>query len=426
MDLFDTMNTNKKQPLAMRLRPKTLETFFGQKHLINKDSLLSRAIRANCLGNCIFYGPPGTGKTTLANIIANICKGNFVRLNAINSGVSDAKKVIDDARNNMKMYGTKTYLLLDECHRWSKSQSDSILEAMEDGSIVFIGATTENPYFSMTRAIVSRCTIYEFKPLTKEEIKEILQNALIDKENGFGSMNIKIEDDALVHISTIVGGDVRSALNALELAVLSTPINKDGQIYIDLKTAENSIQKKALSIDENMFYDMLSAFCKSLRGSDAEGALYYSNLLIESGCDPLTIARRLVVHSAEDVGLADPFALVISNTALQVLKDLGLPEGNIPLCEAIIYVCEAPKSNSTIVAINNAKNDIKKFGTLEVPSHLKNNDNLQSENPKGYKYPHNFGGYVKQQYLPDKLKNNIYYIPSKNGQENGVVRKKLI
>ena len=423
MDLFDIASEDKK-PLSVRLRPNTLDNFFGQKHIISNNSLLSRAIKANCLGNCIFYGPPGTGKTTLANIIANMCNGLFVKLNAIYSGVADAKKVIDEAKNNFKILGKKTYLLLDECHRWSKTQSDSVLEAMEEGSIIFIGATTENPYFSMTRAIVSRCTVFEFKPLSQLDIEQALKFALTDKEKGLGNLNASITEQALNHLSFVSGGDLRKALNALELAVLSTPRNSYEEIVVDLEIAENSIQKKAISIDESLFYDMLSAFCKSLRGSDAEGALFYANRLIENGCDPLIIARRLVVHASEDVGMADSRALLIAHSALQIIKEIGFPEANIPLSHAIIYVCEAPKSNSVIVAMNLAKQDASRIND-DVPSHLKNNDNLDSENPNGYKYPHNFGGFVKQQYLPNSIKDKIYYTPSKNGEEANIKRKKL-
>lgn len=423
MDLFDTLN-EKKRPLSIRMRPKTLDRFVGQKHILDEKCLLVKAIKCNCVGNSIFYGPPGTGKTTLANIIANVCNGNFVKLNAIYSGVADAKKVIDEAKNNFKMYGKRTFLLLDECHRWSKAQSDCVLEAMEDGSIVFIGATTENPYFSMTRAIVSRCTVYEFKSLTDDDVLQVLNNALADSVDGLGEYNVKIDDNAIRFIAHASCGDVRSALNALELAVLSTNRSADGSIHIDLNIAENSIQKKALSVDDSMFYDILSAFCKSLRGSDAEAALYYANRLILAGCDPLIIARRLIAHASEDVGMADSMALVIANAALQTIKEIGFPEANIPLSHAIIYVCEAPKSNSVVVAMDSAIDDAKNHKDDNIPSYLKNNNNLENEHPENYKYPHNFGGYIYQQYMPDSLKDRVYYKPSNNGYEKDLVRKK--
>jgi putative ATPase len=413
------------KPLAERMRPTKLDEFIGQNHLINKNSLLSRAIRTNSFGNCIFYGPPGCGKTTLANIIANTCKGNFVKLNAISSGVGDAKEVIEKAKNDKQFYGTQTYLLLDECHRWSKSQSDSILEAMEDGSIIFIGSTTENPYFSMTRAIVSRCRVFEFKSLNKDDVIIALTRAINDKDKGLGMLNIDVKQDAIEHIAEFACGDIRSALNALELAVLSTPMDKNGKIIVDLSVAEESIQKKALSVDESEYYDMLSAFCKSLRGSDADAALFYAQRLIKSGCDPQIIARRLIAHSSEDVGMADSNALLLSICALIAVKELGMPECNLALSHAIIYVCEADKSNSVLIAKENAEKDAESLGKCVVPPYLKNNDNLEDENPKGYKYPHNYGGYVKQQYLPNELKDRIYYKPLKNGREKNLIRKKV-
>lgn len=425
MDLFESLN-NKKMPLSNRMRPTTLDEFVGQKHILYKNSLLERAIKADCLGNCIFYGPPGCGKTSLANIIANTCNGKFEKLNAVSSGVAEAKEIIARARNDFKMYGKKTYLLLDECHRWNKAQSDCMLEALEDGSIVFIGSTTENPYFSMTRAIVSRCRVFEFKALTNEDIKQTLKNAISDNVKGLGDIKPHVTDDAIEHLSIMSSGDVRVALNSLELAVLSTPRNSDGVIVVDKSVAEQSIQRKALSFDESMFYNMLSAFCKSLRGSDAEAALYYANRLILGGCEPLIIARRLLVHASEDVGMADSQAMLIANAALTSIKELGMPEGNIPLTHAIIYVCEAPKSNSVVVAMERAQDDAKNIKDDNVPPHLKNNNHLESENPAGYKYPHNYGGYIYQQYLPDSIKNHIYYEPKGNGMEKNLIRKKVL
>lgn len=281
------------------MRPKSFDDFVGQEHIVGKNTLLYRAIKYGTLGSCIFYGPPGTGKTTLANIIANTLKANYVKINAVTSGVSDAKDIIQRARQDKAMYGTDTFLILDECHRWNKAQSDCVLEAIEDGSIYFIGTTTENPYTSMTRAIVSRCRVFEFKAITSADIKKALIRALNDKEDGLGNMPVEIDDDALNYFSVACGGDLRNALNSLELAVMTSPIAKDKKIHIDLLTAEQSTDRKALSMDENMYYDFLSAFCKSLRGSDVEGALYYSQRLIKAGCDPMIIARRLVAHSSE-------------------------------------------------------------------------------------------------------------------------------
>ena len=284
MDLF-TQNTIKNAPLYERMRPNTLEEFIGQEHIVGKNSLLWRAIKSDMLGSCIFWGPPGTGKTTLANIITKTTNSNFVKLNAVSSGVGDAKKVIDEARNNFALFGRKTYLLLDECHRWNKAQSDSVLAAIEEGCIIFIGSTTENPYMSMTPAIVSRCRIFQFKPLTEQNIIKALDRAVKDEEKGLGKLNVTLTDEAKQHYAWASAGDLRSALGALELAVKTTPIDKNGKIVIDKTVAEQSIQVKALSTDETTYYDMLSAFCKSLRGSDAEAALFWSNRLIEAGCD---------------------------------------------------------------------------------------------------------------------------------------------
>ena len=419
------MENQTRVPLAERMRPKTFEQFVGQNHIVGKNSLLYRAIKFGTLGSCIFFGPPGTGKTTLANIIANTLKANYVKINAVTNGVSDAKAIIERARQEKAMFGKDTYLILDECHRWNKAQSDCVLEAIEDGSIFFIGTTTENPYTSMTRAIVSRCRIFEFKSLQSSDIKKSLIRALNDKENGLGNMPVKIEDSALNYISFACGGDLRGALNALELAVMTTPLNKNKEIIIDEDVAKQSIDKKALSLDENMYYDFLSAFCKSLRGCDVEGALYYSQRLIKAGCDPMIIARRLVAHSSEDIGMADSNALLLSTSAMYALEKMGQPEGLIPLTHAIIYVCEAEKSNSVIKALNSAQYDAENFTDNNVPNHLKNHPSTNKDGHGNYKYPHDYGGYVKQQYMPDKLKDRVYYTPSKNGKEKNLIRKKF-
>ena len=425
-NLFDLMdNTSKLAPLAERMRPTSLDDFVGQSHIVGKGKLLRRAIAADSLGSIIFYGPPGCGKTTLANIIAYTTKADFVRLNAVSSGVADAKKVIEEAKERLKVFGRKTYLMLDECHRWNKAQSDSVLAGIEQGYIVFIGSTTENPFISMTRAIVSRCRIFEFKKLNSEDIKHALQTAIADKEKGLGNYDITITDDALGHIVWASDGDLRTAYNALELATITTSPDSNGKIVIDKEIAEESIQKKALSIDESMYYDMLSAFCKSLRGSDSDAAVYWAIRLIESGCDPMLIARRLIAHSAEDVGMADPMAQVMATSAMFAVQNIGMPEGRLPLVNSIIYVCEASKSNSVVNAldkavelVNNSKDDI-------VPLYLRD-ANFKLEKIEGYKYPHSFGGWVEQQYLPDSIKDEKIYVPSKNGKEANLVRAKII
>ena len=421
MDLFFE-NTKKFAPLADRVRPQTLEQFVGQQHIIKKGGILEKAIKKGTLGSCIFYGPPGTGKTTLANIIANTCNAEFRKLNAVSSGVSDVKAIIEEARNNLKLHGKRTYLLLDECHRWNKAQSDSMLQAIEDGSIILIGSTTENPFINMTKAIVSRSRVYEFKPLTKNDIKLAILNA-IKNPNSFNNLKVDISSDALEFLAFSVGGDVRSALNALELAVNTSSV-KNNKVIISKEIISECLQDKVLSISEDEYYDMLSAFCKSLRGSDAEAALFYAFRMIECGVDPLIIIRRLIAHSSEDVGMADSNALLLSTSALNAYKEMGKPEGLIPLTHAIIYVCEAEKSNSVVEAMHKAMDDAKNLKNVKVPNNLKNHPSTNDDNTGSYKYPHSYGGYVKQQYLPDELKDRVYYVPSKNGREKNIIRKK--
>ncbi len=430
MDLFDfNHNEETARPLAERMRANSLDEFIGQKHIVAEGSLLRRAIATDRLGSCIFWGPPGCGKTTLANIIALRTNGEFIKLNAVNAGVADVKKAVETARDNLKMFNKRTYLLLDECHRFSKTQSDSLLPAIEQGTIIFIGSTTENPYAAMTPAIVSRCRVFEFKHLTDEDIVGALKNALKNRHKGLGKKGIVADEDALLHIARIAAGDLRSAYNALELASLTSDPDSEGKVHITLSDAEQSIQRKALSYNEDSYYDFLSAFCKSLRGSDANAALYYAMRLIEGGCDPMLVARRLVVHSAEDVGMADPMALQIATSAMYALEKIGYPEAMIPLSQAIIYVCEAEKSNSVVNAMYAAKADAREVRDDAVPPYLKDNSyggKEDKENSKKYKYPHNFGGYVEQQYLPDSLKDKVYYTPSENGYEKTVaeIRKR--
>lgn len=424
MNQFNLFNDTKKfAPLADRVRPQSLDEFVGQEHIISNGGVIESAIKKGTLGSCIFYGPPGTGKTTLANIIANNSGAIFKKLNAISSGVSDAKEVIAEAKKNLELYGKRTYLLLDECHRWNKAQSDSVLEAIENGIIIFIGSTTENPYTSMTRAIVSRCRIFEFKPLTTKDIKLALLNA-IKSPKGLADYNINIKPDALDYLSFATGGDVRKALNTLELATTTAKV-ENNKIIIDKQLIANCLEQKVLSLDENQYYDMLSAFCKSIRGSDADSALFYAFRLIESGIDPLIICRRLIAHCSEDIGMANSNALVMAVSALTAYQNMGSPEGLIPLTHAIIYACESPKSNSVIVAKNLAQQDAKNLKTVTIPNALKNHPSTNEDGSGSYLYPHDFGGYVYQQYMPKELEGKVYYSPSSNGEENGLKRKKV-
>lgn len=420
MDLFEYANQQNDglKPLAERMRPQTLNEFIGQEHIVGEGSLLRRAIAADRLGSCIFYGPPGTGKTTLANIIAKNTNSHFEILNAVSSGVADAKRVIEEAKNRLMMYGKKTYLLLDECHRWNKAQSDSVLSAIEQGYIVFIGSTTENPYVSMTKAIVSRCRLFEFHSLTDKDVLKALNRAINDKR-GLFDMNVVAEEGALEHLAWASGGDVRTALNALELAAVTTSASADGAIHITKEIAAQSIQKRVLSISDDNYYDMLSAFCKSLRGSDSNAGLYWAMRLIDAGCDPLLIFRRIIAHSAEDVGMANPNALVVATSALTAYEKIGMPEGTLPLSEAIICVCESEKSNSVVIARDEAERAVQTVKKEAVPMYLRD-VNYKQEKISGYKYPHDYGGYVEQQYLPDDLKDAKFYVPSDHGYEKVV------
>ncbi len=412
-------------PLAERMRAQDLDEFVGQQHIVGKNKLLYRAIATGNVGSCIFYGPPGTGKTTLAGIIAKLLHANIEKLNAVSSGVADAKAVIERARTQKQMFGQDTYLLLDECHRWSKAQSDCVLQAIEEGSIYFIGSTTENPYTSMTRAIVSRCSVFEFKKISSKDVEVVLKRAIADKERGLGNFKTRIDDDALSFLAFACNGDVRAALNALELAVLSTKVGRDKFIHIDKDVMADCLNKKPLSIDESMYYDFLSAFCKSIRGSDTEAALYWAHRLIKAGVDPLIIARRMIAHASEDIGMADSNALLMACCAMYACEKLGVPECLLNLSHAIVYLCEAEKSNSVLNAMHAAMDDAEISREDVVPNHLKNHPSTNADGHGQYKYPHDFGGYCKQQYMPDNLKDRLYYKPSDNGKEKNLVRKKI-
>ena len=426
MDLFsyDQSQNKKLAPLADRMRPRTLDEFIGQEAIVGNGRLLRRAIEADRLTSSIFWGPPGTGKTTLASIVANQTRSEFVKLNAVTSGVADVREVIKAAESRLSMYGRSTYLLLDECHRWSKAQSDSILPAIEAGVIRFIGSTTENPMIAMTPAIVSRCRLFRFEALTQKEVEKAILSAVSDTERGYGRQKVAVEEAALHHIASVANGDVRAALNALELAVLTTPMDADGISRITLAIAEESIQKPVVRFDESMLYDMLSAFCKSLRGSDSDAALAWFARMNYAGMDPRIIVRRVIAHASEDVGLANPQAMLQAVAAAQALEFIGMPEAKLPISQAIIAVCESPKSNSVVMAIDKAMEDAEKGGYQPVPIHLRDTHYKGHErinSGEGYKYAHDFPGhYVKQEYAPLEAKGMPYYLPGEEGFEQEI------
>ncbi len=421
MEHLFTQSEREHAPLADRMRPRTLDEFVGQKHIVGEGKLLRRAILSDRLGSSIFFGPPGTGKTTLAAIIAAATGGAFAKLNAVTAGVKELRAIVSEAENRLQLYGQPTYLLLDECHRWSKTQSDSLLPALEKGTVRFIGSTTENPMVSMTSAIVSRCRVFQFYPLSSEDVEEALRRALDDEERGFGRLDIALDDDALHTISAIANGDCRNALNALELAVLTSPPDADGTIRITRQIAAESSQRKVIKCDEQLFYDMLSAFCKSLRGGDSDAALAWFARMTYAGVDPRIIARRLIAHASEDIGLANPQAMVQAVAAADALAQIGMPEAKLSLSQAIIFLCESPKSNAVVCAIDAAMADAEHSYDEPVPIYLRDTSFAGAKalgHGKGYKYPHDYPGHwVAQEYMPTSLVGKRYYEPSDQGQE---------
>lgn len=434
VDLFEYMRTNsmeKESPLASRLRPTTLEEVAGQKHIIGKDKLLYRAIKADKISSVIFYGPPGTGKTTLAKVIANTTSADFKQINATVANKKDMEEVVDAAKASMGMYGKKTILFIDEIHRFNKSQQDYLLPFVEDGTIILIGATTENPYFEVNNALLSRSIIFELKPLDREDIKELIYRAVNDEKKGMGSYDATIDDDAANFLSDICGGDARMALNAIELGILTTERSEDGKIHITLQVAEQCIQKRAVRYDKDgdNHYDTISAFIKSMRGSDVDAAIYYLARMLYAGESVTFIARRVMICASEDVGLADPQALVVANAAAEAVHKIGMPEASIILAEAVAYVASAPKSNASYLAISEAMDYVKNNPMGAIPVHL------QDAHYKGaaklghglnYKYAHNYKNhYVKQQYLPDGMEGVSFYQPTENGYED-VIKRHLL
>lgn len=422
-------NVKNGAPLADRMRPRTLDEFVGQKHIVGEGKLLRRAILSDRLQSTIFFGPPGTGKTTLASIIATSTGAAFQKLNAVSSGVKELREILDAAAKRLALTGRPTYLLLDECHRWSKAQSDSLLPALEKGTVRFIGSTTENPMIAMTSAIVSRCRVFEFYPLTTEDILSALTAALADEERGFGKQAIEMEGDALLRIASIANGDCRNALNALELAVLTTSPAEDGIIHITPEIAAESSQRKVMKCDEQLYYDMLSAFCKSLRGGDSDAALAWFARLIYAGVDARIIARRLIAHASEDIGLANPQAMVQAVTAAQALELIGMPEAGLSLSQAIIFLCESPKSNAVVLAKDAALADAATSYDEPVPVYLRDTSYRGAKklgHGKGYKYPHDYPGHwVQQDYMPQSLKGKRYYEPSGMGAEAKILENHI-
>ena len=413
----------REAPLAARLRPRTLDEVVGQQHIIGKDKLLYRAIKADKLSSIIFYGPPGTGKTTLAKVIAGTTSAEFTQINATVAGKKDMEDVVKAAKDTLGMYGKKTILFIDEIHRFNKSQQDYLLPFVEDGTVILIGATTENPYFEVNGALISRSIIFELKPLSTEDIKELIHRAVYDKERGMGAYDAEIDEDALDFLADISGGDARHALNAVELGIMTTERAVDGKIHITLPVAQECIQKRAVRYDKSgdNHYDTVSAFIKSMRGSDPDAAVYYLARMLYAGESVTFVARRIMICASEDVGMADPQALQIAVNASLAVERVGMPEAQIILSEAAMYVACAPKSNACVTAIGKAMSEVEKSGNLPIPSHLQDahyKSAAKLGHGTGYLYAHDYpNNYVKQQYLPYELNGKEFYHPSGNGYE---------
>ena len=429
MDLFDYMRQNtmeKESPLASRMRPTTLDEVVGQKHIIGKDKLLYRAIKADKLGSVIFYGPPGTGKTTLAKVIAHTTSARFEQINATVAGKKDMEEIVKNAKDAISMYGQKTILFVDEIHRFNKSQQDYLLPFVEDGTITLIGATTENPYFEVNNALLSRSRIFELKPLEKQDIRELVIRAVYDTEKGMGTYGADITDEAADFLADVANGDARAALNAVELGILTTDKSEDGKIHITIDVAAECIQKRVVRYDHDgdNHYDTISAFIKSMRGSDPDAAVYYLARMLYAGEDVKFIARRIMICASEDVGNADPNALVVAVSAAQAVERIGMPESQIILSQAAAYVATAPKSNAAYVGIQNAMKAVANMRTMPVPAHLQDKHYKGAEklgHGLGYKYAHDYPNhYVTQQYLPDGMEGMRFYEPSENGYEKKI------
>lgn len=429
MDLFDYVRENtmeKESPLASRLRPTNLDEVVGQKHIIGKDKLLYRAIQADKLGSLIFYGPPGTGKTTLAKVIANTTSAAFTQLNATAAGKKDMEEVVKTAREALGMYGKKTILFVDEIHRFNKGQQDYLLPFVEDGTLILIGATTENPYFEVNGALISRSRIFELKPLDQSDVLTLIRRAVYDEEKGMGSYRAVIEDEAAEFLADMAGGDARAALNAVELGILTTERAEDGRIHIDLAVAQECIQKRAIRYDKggDNHYDIISAFIKSMRGSDPDAAVYYLARMLYAGEDIKFIARRIMICASEDVGNADPRALTVAVSASLAVERVGMPEAAIVLSQAVSYVACAPKSNSACTAVGKALESVKKQAVVQVPAYLRDSHYGGADKLGrgiGYQYAHDYPNhYVKQQYLPDEVEGTKFYEPSENGYEKEI------